>query len=163
MIEQKAEFIGIWEKKTDAPCSRVYPARIQFRESGLYYGTGAKSGQSPEWDIGTWEIASPTRVKISTAHDAIITYEFSISNGILTFVDPVGCEFKYQRARGLWLLLNNTGEKPVSSGHSKRRRHDKKGRGKGLSSGDGKDPGPSRPSRRQFPQLKSCGTPGKTM
>lgn len=99
MIEQRVKFMGIWEKTTDLPCIRVYPTLIEFRENGLYSGTGAQSGRSPGRDIGTWEIVSPTRVKISTIHDAIIAYKFSISNDILTFVDPDGCEFKYQKVR----------------------------------------------------------------
>lgn len=97
--QQRAKFIGIWEKITDLPCSKVYPTLIEFSENGLYSGTGAQPGRSPGWDIGTWEIVSQTQVNISTVHDAIIAYKFTISNDILTFVDPDGCEFKYQKVK----------------------------------------------------------------
>jgi len=99
MTEWRAKFIGTWEKITDLLCSQVYPTLIEFHKNGLYSGTGAQPGRSPGWDIGTWNIVSPNQVKISTAHDAIITYEFSFSDDILTFVDPDGCEFKYQKVK----------------------------------------------------------------
>lgn len=97
MSEKMPQLVGNWEKLTDSPCSRVYPKLLEFRSEGLYSGTGMEPGKAPGWDIGTWAIVSPTQVKISTVHDAIITYEFSLSDDILTFVDPDKCEFQYRR------------------------------------------------------------------
>lgn len=98
--ENLAQLVGRWEKLTDSPCSRVYPNFLEFRIEGLYSGTGMETGDSPGWDIGTWQIVSPTQVKISTVNDAIITYEFSLSGNILTFVDPGKCRFRYRRMIG---------------------------------------------------------------
>lgn len=93
-------FIGLWIRITNLPCSMGYPTQIEFRKNGLYWGTGSKSAPSPGWDVGTWQLASLSEVKISTAHDAIMTYKFSLKNDLLTFIDPAGCEFKYRREEG---------------------------------------------------------------
>jgi hypothetical protein len=97
MPEKMSQLVGHWEKLTDSPCSRVYPKLLEFRAEGLYSGTGIEPGNAPGWDIGTWQIAGPTQVKISTVNDAVITYEFSLSGDILTFVDLDKCEFRYRR------------------------------------------------------------------
>lgn len=101
MPEKLPLLVGYWEKVTDSPCSRVYPKLIEFRADGLYFGTGMEPGKAPGWDIGTWAVVSPTQVKISTVHDAIITYEFSLLDDVLTFVDPDKCEFQYRRVRSV--------------------------------------------------------------
>lgn len=91
--------VGNWEKITESPCSRVYPTRLEFRPGGLYSGAGAEPGDAPGWDRGTWRLLSPNRVQVSTINDAIITYEVSIADNVLTFVDPGGGEFQYERVR----------------------------------------------------------------
>lgn len=63
----------------------------------MYFGHKDPPGTFTLWDVGTYEIAGSKQIKISIANDAILTYEFSISNDILAFVDPDGCEFRYQR------------------------------------------------------------------
>lgn len=93
------QLVGAWERQTDAPCSRVYPEFIEFREEGLFSGTGGEPGGVPGWDTGTWEIAGPRQIKISTMNDAVLTYEFSLVEGILTFVDADKCEVRYRAAR----------------------------------------------------------------
>lgn len=97
MPQKEPQLVGRWERLTDSPCSRVYPKFLEFRAQGLYSGTGMEPGDAPGWDTGTWTVASPTQVKISTTHDAIITYGFTLSEGILTFLDPDRCEFEYRR------------------------------------------------------------------
>jgi hypothetical protein len=91
------KLIGNWERLTDSPCSRVYPKAIEFRDGGLYSGTGMQPGNAPGWDSGTWEIVEPNHIRISTINDAIITYGFSLSGDIVTFVAPDKCEFRYRR------------------------------------------------------------------
>jgi hypothetical protein len=97
--EMKPQLIGNWEKITISTCSRVYPKVIEFRENGLFSGVGTKPGNAPGWDVGTWEVVSSTEVKISTMNDAIITYEFSLEDDILTFVDADKCEFQYRKVK----------------------------------------------------------------
>jgi hypothetical protein len=97
MPEHMPKLVGNWEKITHPACSDVYPDRIQFQEGELYSGQKDPSGTFTQWDVGTYKIASPRQIKISTANDAIITYEFSVSDDVLTFIDPDGCEFKYRR------------------------------------------------------------------
>jgi hypothetical protein len=101
MPEKMLHLVGHWEKVTDSPCSRVYPKHLEFLEKGLYFGMGMEPGNAPGWDTGTWAIVSHTQVKISTVHDAIITYEFSLVEDILTFVDLDKCEFQYRRMRSI--------------------------------------------------------------
>jgi hypothetical protein len=89
---------GSWEFAGGGPCSRVYPRRIEFKEGGLYSGTGAElSAEIPGWDTGTWRVLEAGQVRISTTNDAYVTYRFSLEDNRLTFVDPFGCEFTYQR------------------------------------------------------------------
>lgn len=99
MPEEMQQITGTWKKLTSSTCSQVYPKLIEFRENGLYSGTGKEAGNAPGWDSGTWKIVSQTQIKISTVNDAIITYEFSISGDTLTFKDPNKCKFLYQRIR----------------------------------------------------------------
>lgn len=97
MTKQTLQLVGKWEKTTRSACSQMYPDHIEFQERGLYYGQKEPQGTFTQWDVGTYEIVDPTHVKISTANDAIISYEFSISNDVLKFEDLDGCEFKYRR------------------------------------------------------------------
>lgn len=63
----------------------------------MYFGHKVPPGTFTLWDVGTYEIVCPEQVKISIANDAIVTYEFSISDEILAFIDQDDCEFRYQR------------------------------------------------------------------
>jgi hypothetical protein len=97
MPQQTPQLVGSWEKITRTACGETYPDSIQFQEVGLYFGQKNPPGTFTQWDVGTYEIADPKQIRISTANDAIVTYEFSISNDVLTFVDPDDCEFRYRR------------------------------------------------------------------
>jgi hypothetical protein len=97
MAKTTPQLTGSWEKVTVSSCSRVYPKFIEFRADGLYSGTGAEPGNTPGWDIGTWEMVSSTQVKISTVNDAIATYEYHLVDDVLVFVDDDKCEFRYRR------------------------------------------------------------------
>jgi hypothetical protein len=97
MPTQIPQLVGNWAKITSSTCSQVYPDTLQFQEAGLYAGQMHSPGTFTLWDVGTFEVIDPEQIKVSTANDAIITYEFSISNDILTFKDPDGCEFNYRR------------------------------------------------------------------
>lgn len=90
---------GEWTRLPGAPCAAAYPDRIHFREGGLYVGSREPEGSYTEWDAGTWKVVAPGRVDISTANDAIRSYDYSVDGGgVLSFRDANGCEFSYRRA-----------------------------------------------------------------
>lgn len=97
MSKQIPQIIGNWEMITYSECSQVYPDTIQFHGEGLYFGQKDPPGSFTQWDVGTFEIIGSKQVKISIANDAIVTYEFSIMNDVLTFIDPYGCKYSYRR------------------------------------------------------------------
>jgi hypothetical protein len=97
MQTQTKHFVGSWEKITRSSCSNLYPDTIQFKESGIYFGQKDPPGTFIQWDAGTFEVISHKQIKISMANDAIVVYEFSIQNDVLTFIDPDGCEYSYRR------------------------------------------------------------------
>jgi hypothetical protein len=93
-------FAGTWEKITSSLCSGDYPDRIEFHENGLYFGEKEPVGTFTTWDAGKFTITGEHRVNISTATDEIVSYEFSLSEDTLRFVDPSNCEFQYRRVAG---------------------------------------------------------------
>lgn len=90
---------GEWDKITSSPCSEPYPDRLVFKEHGRYVGQKDAPGVFTTWDVGGFELIGDKRIKISTASDAVVTYEFSATGDVVTFVDPQKCEIKYRRAR----------------------------------------------------------------
>lgn len=99
LMTDRTAFVGHWERITHTACSQAYPMQLEFRANGLYLGTGAQLSVGPGWDRGTYEIVNPTQVRISTANDAILTYQFSMADNTLTFVAPDGCDFQYRKVR----------------------------------------------------------------
>lgn len=92
-----ADVIGNWQKVTQSTCSSSYPDHLEFQASGLYFTQKASSSIYTRWDTGSYEIVNPQHIKISTANDAVISYQFSIAENVITFVDPQGCEFQYRK------------------------------------------------------------------
>ncbi len=97
MAEQHPQLVGNWKKISRSACDELYPDGIRFQENGLYFGHKNPPGTFTQWDVGTYEIVGPDRINISTANDAIVTYELVISNDTLTFVDPADCQFRYRK------------------------------------------------------------------
>lgn len=98
MPAQTPDLTGSWEKCTSSPCSQVYPDMIRFQPNGQYVGQKSAPGMFSIWDVGTFEVMDDRQVNLSTANDAVITYAYSLSNDMLTFTDPDGCEFRFERA-----------------------------------------------------------------
>lgn len=98
MQNQTLDLIGNWEKTARTGCSEKYPSGIQFQKDGLYIARNDPSGKFIVWDMGTYRIVSPGKINISLANDAIVSYQFSVSVGVLTFKDAEGCEFSYRKA-----------------------------------------------------------------
>ena len=99
MPKKRPDLTGIWEKIDVFPTGLPYPDRIVFQENGLYFGQKEPPGTYTEWDVGKFEVEGETRVRLSTANDAIITYEFSLEGDVLTFVDAEQHQLKYRRVK----------------------------------------------------------------
>jgi hypothetical protein len=97
--DQKKSLIGKWKKVTTTKCSDIYPDYLELLDKNIYFGQkeNEEIGGGTWWDSGGYKIVSDNHIRISTANDAQLIYEFSISNTSLTFLDKDGCEFKYIR------------------------------------------------------------------
>ncbi len=91
-------FIGVWRKVSNTTCSRIYPDRLEFDARGTYAGRKSGELEFSFWDSGGFELLTETQVKISTANDAEIVYEYSLSKTELVFTDQHGCVIHYRRA-----------------------------------------------------------------
>ena len=91
-------FVGYWQKVTQNQCSAAYPDWLEFRSDNMYVGRSLEPGAFMQWDVGRYDIVNSEQVAISTANDAFISYRFAINDQRLSFVDPDGCEFCYQRS-----------------------------------------------------------------
>jgi hypothetical protein len=94
--------LGNWLKIHQTECSWRYPARLEFRENGVYLvhlEEDDTAKEHPIWDGGEYEIISEGKIKISTANDAKLIYNFSVTESeggrILIFLDSQGCKFQY--------------------------------------------------------------------
>ncbi|MBX3121314.1 MAG: hypothetical protein KF806_09860 [Nitrospira sp.] len=91
------DLFGRWEKLQHPPCAQRYPDTLEFRERGLYVGRSEPPGTFSLWDTGTFELLDPQHLRLSTANDALVTYDVSWQQDRLTFVDADGCEFAYRK------------------------------------------------------------------
>ena len=89
--------LGQWEKLPHSPCAQRYPDTLEFRERGLYVGRSDPPGAFSLWDAGTFELLDPQHLRLSTANDALVTYDVSWQQDRLAFVDADGCEFAYRK------------------------------------------------------------------
>jgi hypothetical protein len=88
---------GAWNRLEGTPCGAPYPASLRFEANGLYRGEADPPGAFTIWDVGTWRVDSHGRITLSTANDAVISYEATLSGEVLTIVVPDGCELRYRR------------------------------------------------------------------
>lgn len=97
-VDQKKNLAGKWRKVTTTKCSDNYPDHLEFLDKNIYFGLKENEEVGGTlWDSGGYKIVSDSQIRISTANDEQIIYDFSISNASLTFVDKDGCELKYVR------------------------------------------------------------------
>jgi hypothetical protein len=87
---------GAWTRLEGAPCGAPYPASLRFEANGLYYGEADHPGAFTIWDVGTWRLEGPGRLALSTANDAVISYDAKLSGDVLTITAPDGCELRYR-------------------------------------------------------------------
>lgn len=90
------KLVGQWKKTSSAECDQPYPAQIEFFERPRFMGKKGPGQGFILWDAGDYKILSADQVQIQIATDELVTYQFSIDNGVLTFRDQAGCEFEYR-------------------------------------------------------------------
>lgn len=89
-------FVGRWTKVTSTDCDRKYPAQIEFFET-RYLGQKGPDQDFVIWDVGGYAISSDNEAMIQIATDEQVQYRFRFDGETLTFADPDGCDFSYQR------------------------------------------------------------------
>jgi hypothetical protein len=94
----KTDLLHRWQKTSRTACAERYPDRIEFRDGGLYFGEKDPKGSYTLWDAGTWELPPGGQIRISTANDAVVTYNVAKSDDTLTFTDTDNCEIQYRKA-----------------------------------------------------------------
>ena len=92
--------VGKWRKTSTEKCSENYPDQLEFKANGLYSGWNEdKSRPIPLWDRGEYKILPGNKIRISTANDANIIYQYTLTKNSLTFVDANGCKFSYEATK----------------------------------------------------------------
>jgi len=100
MPDKNQRFYGTWVRTAAPAGGDSYPDRIEFKKNGLYFGKKEQTDTFTCWDVGTFEVLGEKQVKISTANDALITYQFTLSKDTLRFGDPEGHQLDYRRLAG---------------------------------------------------------------
>jgi len=90
--------VGRWRKVSAPACAADYPDELEILARGTHRGRQRDGGYAV-WDAGSVELVDEGRVRISTANDAEPIYQFTLDGRRLTFVDPQGCSFTYERER----------------------------------------------------------------
>jgi hypothetical protein len=91
------QLIGVWQKVSTSDCSSLYPSTLQFSSEQAYSGQPAPGQEFTLWDVGEYKVISDREIRISTANDAMPTYQYSLAGDILTFHDAENCEFQYRK------------------------------------------------------------------
>ena len=84
------QIVGKWRKTSTALCGAVYPAMVEFFDDGEYVGA------LPNWSGGSYRVVDGRRLRLDTSMGPG-TYEFKISDDVLTFKNDWGCTFKYTK------------------------------------------------------------------
>ena len=88
---------GRWKRVTQSPCETQYPLTLELREATFLGGKGP--GQRfIVWDAGQYEIVDASHIKLQTASDELVVYQFHLSGDTVTFRDPSNCQFQYRRS-----------------------------------------------------------------
>jgi hypothetical protein len=97
MTTQLSSLVGTWQKATTATCSQPYPDKLELLSDQRYRGQPSPGQEFTLWDVGEYQVISDREIKISTANDAMPTYQYMLNGDRLTFLDSNSCEFDYQR------------------------------------------------------------------
>ncbi len=95
-MDNAALLLGKWNREFGRDAT-MYPEELEFREH-TYRGRNLRDRLNvPYWDAGGYQVLEGNRIRISTANDAQIVYEFRIDGDLLTFSDPSGKTIQYRR------------------------------------------------------------------
>jgi len=90
---------GKWKKVSSSKCDEAYPDQLEFFERPRYLGKKGERQSFIWWDVGSYEVIGKNLIRMSTASDEQVLYEYSLSENELRFKDSNGCEFEYQRLK----------------------------------------------------------------
>lgn len=91
------DLVGTWLKETETPCSQLYPERVRFEETGLYFAESDPPGAFRIWDVGSYRQLDGDAILISTANDAEVTYRLTMEGEVLTVTDPDDCSIGFRK------------------------------------------------------------------
>ncbi len=91
------ELVGTWRRTGNDPCASKYPVSLRIDANGLYTGEAGEAGAFTWWDSGTWRVKAAGQLALSVANDAVITYTYALTRGVLTITDAEACAVTYRR------------------------------------------------------------------
>ncbi len=97
----RKRLIGRWHKVRSLECADAYPEELEFLDRPRFAGTKGPNQRFIIWDVGGYEVVGKNRLRIDTASDEQVIYEFQLAGDLLRFVDRDGCQFEYKRIRSL--------------------------------------------------------------
>ena len=94
--------VGDWVRASELPSSArfAYPERLEIREGGIYLIPQAEIYKyAPLWQGGAIEAVegAPDRIRLQSANDAMLEYDWSLGDDALTFVVEDHLEIVYRR------------------------------------------------------------------
>jgi len=97
-VSQIEGLVGKWSKLERTSCNEKYPDILEFMKNGLYSGSkGENANEYTLWDTGDYKVVSENQIKISTANDKIVRYNYFNRDNVLTFEDEEKCQVQYKR------------------------------------------------------------------
>ena len=87
---------GSWRNVSTDACADRYPAEVTFEEA-RYRGSRGEHQGMIWWDAGTYRLADPRTLVLSTASDELVSYDVVLDGRRLVVTDPDGCEIVFER------------------------------------------------------------------
>lgn len=96
--------VGDWIRASELPSTArfEYPERLEIREGGIYLIPQTEIYEhAPLWQGGAIEAVDgePDRIRLQSANDAMLEYDWSLGDDALTFVVEDDLEIVYRRMR----------------------------------------------------------------
>ena len=97
--EMTNNLLGFWQKISNDDCGKAYPGILEFKEKGLYFAHKSENDTYTIWDVGTYSLDGDTKIKLSTANDAVISYNYAVLGDKITFEVSDSCTVTYQKQK----------------------------------------------------------------